>query len=88
MSYIDTLIENCNVAKAARPSKVTEMDNLCDLDGIQKAIYIIEDEDGNPEETFLPFSRYKEKGTSLRKTQLTLKYNLCWLHHHWREKEN
>ncbi len=61
MSYIDTLIENCRTAKSACPSKVTEMNELCDLDGIQKAIYIIEEENGNPEETFLAFSKYKEK---------------------------
>ena len=61
MSYIDTLIKNCNTAKVASPSRVIEVDDLSALDGIQKAIYIIEEIDGKPEETFLAFSRYKEK---------------------------
>lgn len=61
MSYIDKLIENCKTAKAALPSKITEVDDLSALDGVQKAIYIIEEQGGNPEETFLAFSRYKEK---------------------------
>lgn len=37
------------------------MDSLSSLDGVQKAIYIIEDMGGNPEETFQAFSRYKKK---------------------------
>ena len=60
MSYIDTLIENCKSAKAALPSRVIEMEDLSALDGVKKAIYIIEEAEGNPEETFLAFSRYKE----------------------------
>ncbi len=61
MSYIDNLISNCNAAKLAKPLNVIEVDNLSELDGIRKAIYIIEELEGNPEETFLEFSRYKEK---------------------------
>ena len=63
MSYIDTLIKNCNTAKAASPSSLLEVkvDDLTVLDGVQKAIYIIEEIDGEPEKTFLAFSRYKEK---------------------------
>lgn len=61
MSYIETLIQNCHIAKAAIPSKVIEVDGLSALDGIQKAIYIIEEVDGKPEETFQAFTRYKAK---------------------------
>ena len=60
MSYIDALINNCNLAKKAMPSRVIQMGELSDLDGIKKAIYVIEEIDGDPEETFMAFSRYKE----------------------------
>lgn len=61
MSYIDTLIKNCNTAKAASPSRVIEVNDLSALDGIDKAIYIIEEIGGKPDETFLAFSHYKGK---------------------------
>lgn len=63
MSYIDTLIKNCEAAKTAQPStsRVIEASDLSALDGIEKAIYTIDEIDGNPEQTFLAFSRYKEK---------------------------
>jgi len=70
MSYIDKLIQNCNAAKAAKPSKeievidrskLIEVNDLSELDDIQSAIYIIEEIDGDPEKTYWTFSRYKEK---------------------------
>lgn len=72
MSYIDTLIKNCNLAKEARPLGEIEVtvrkteasdlaSHLSKLDGIQKAVYIIEDLGENPEETFLALSSYKGK---------------------------
>ncbi|OZA80416.1 MAG: hypothetical protein B7X64_06105 [Halothiobacillus sp. 39-53-45] len=60
MSYIDTLTENCKTAKIAQPSRDIEVSDLSMLDDIEKAIYTIEEIDGNPEQTFLAFSRYKE----------------------------
>lgn len=61
MSYIDILIKNCEIARTAQPSKTIEVGDLAVLDGIKRAIYIIEEIDGDPEQTFLMFSRYKEK---------------------------
>jgi len=61
MSYIDKLIENCNIAKAATPSKEFMLGELSDLDGMKQAIYIIEEIGGDIENTFLQFSRFKEK---------------------------
>lgn len=61
MSFIDKLIKDCNTAKTASPLRMFEVEDLYDLDGIQKAIYIIEQIGGNPEETYLAFSRYKGK---------------------------
>ncbi len=61
MIYIDRLIENCKKAKVAAPVKEFVLQNLSDLDGIKQAIYVIEQVDGNEEEVFLEFSRYKDK---------------------------
>jgi hypothetical protein len=60
MGYIDTLIKNCHTAKAACPSRTFEVNDLSELDGVRTAIYIIEEIGGNPEDTFLALSRYKE----------------------------
>lgn len=61
MSYIDRLIKDCIAAKAASPTSEIVVDDSSSLDGIQSAIYIIEDLSRKPEETFIAFSRYKEK---------------------------
>ena len=63
MSYIDLLIENCKLAKTAIAFRIinVSVDDQSILSGIQKAIYIIEEIGGSPEETFLEFSRYKKK---------------------------
>lgn len=61
MSYIDRVIKSCEAAKAAKPTKIVDFYELSDLDGIQTAIYVIEEIGGNPTDTFSSFSRYKEK---------------------------
>lgn len=61
MDYIDRLIENCKAAKESFPTDEFEFNDLSSLDKIKQAIYVIEEIDGDIEETFLKFSRYKEK---------------------------
>ena len=61
MGYIDRLIENCKTAKESSPTNEFEFNNLSSLDNIKQAIYVIEEIGGDIEETFLKFSRYKEK---------------------------
>jgi Uri superfamily endonuclease len=60
MSYIDTLIENCNRAKSAQPAKEFELSDISDLDGIVNAIYIIEEIGGDADKTFIELSNYKK----------------------------
>ena len=60
MTYIDTLIEKCNRAKAAKPVKDFVVLDISDLDNIDKAIYIIEEVDGDSEKTFIALSNYKK----------------------------
>ena len=65
MGYIDTLIENCEKAKVARPLRefvLTDVAELSELAGIEQAIYVIE-HDGDYEKIFLDFSRFKQLGT-------------------------
>lgn len=63
MRYIDRLIKNCELAKKACPISEVELLNpinpssLCCID---KGIYIIEEVDGNPEQTFTKFSTFKK----------------------------
>ena len=61
MGYIDRLIENCKIAKESSPTVEFEFSDLSGLDNIKQAIYVIEEIDGDIEETFHRFSRYKEK---------------------------
>lgn len=60
MSYIEKLIENCNRAKTAIPERDFVLGEISELDGIEKAIYIIEEVDGNSENTFIELSKYKK----------------------------
>jgi len=60
MSYIDRLIKNCQLAKKASPVREFVMKNISDLDGINKAIYIIEQIDGDPRKTFKDFSLFRQ----------------------------
>ena len=61
MRYIDRLIENCEKAKTASPLEEFVLQNLAELDGIKQAIYVIEQIEGDQEEIFLEFSRYRDK---------------------------
>jgi hypothetical protein len=61
MSYIDKLIENCKIAKAASLVQEFCLEDLSQLNEIRQAIYVIEQIDGNEEEAFLDFSQYKGK---------------------------
>lgn len=60
MKYINALIENCNIAKDAKPIKDFVYKDASQLKGIEKAIYIIEEIGGDPERTFIDFSVYKK----------------------------
>jgi hypothetical protein len=60
MTYIDDLIKRCQAAKEAKPVQEIVVSDLSALDKIDKAIYFIEQTDGDPEKTFLEFTRYKE----------------------------
>lgn len=57
--YIDTLIKNCNIAKNTKPIKEFLFENLEQLKGIKKAIYIIEEINGDKNKTFDNFVKYK-----------------------------
>lgn len=60
MTYIDTLIDNCKKARAAKPVREFVLSALSDLDGIEKAIYIIDEVDGDNDKTFISLSDYKK----------------------------
>jgi len=61
--YIDILIENCNLAKQTKPIKtfVLDLNNLNSLENINNSIYIIEEIDGDPKNTFENLKKYKNK---------------------------
>ncbi|MCX9157822.1 hypothetical protein OPU71_16990 [Niveibacterium sp. 24ML] len=62
MTYIEDLIARCQDAKEAKPiQEIVIADDLSVLDGIDKAVYVFEEVDGDPERTFSEFSRYKDK---------------------------
>lgn len=60
MSYIETLIANCEQAKKATPKREFVLENTEQLDGVDKGIYIIEEVGGDAEKTFLALSEYKK----------------------------
>jgi hypothetical protein len=60
MNYLEKLISNCESAMKAIPSREFVMQEISELDEITQAIYVIEQEGGSKEETFLEFSRYKQ----------------------------
>lgn len=60
MPYIDELIENCKRAKAAKPVHNFVFQNIAQLDGIEKGIYIIKEVDGDNKRTFVELSNYKK----------------------------
>jgi len=63
MNYIDRLIKNGILAKEASPIKEFELraHQLSDLSNIQQGIYIIEEINGDIEDTFKRFQDYKYK---------------------------
>ncbi len=61
MTYIDTLMDNCKKAKTAKPVKDFVLSKMSDLNNIDKAIYIIEEINGDNEKTFIALSDYKKQ---------------------------
>jgi hypothetical protein len=64
MTYIDKIIANCEQAKTAEAIQtivITNGSDLAALDGIQKAIYVIEEINGNQDETYQALALYKGK---------------------------
>lgn len=66
MSYIDSVIENCNKAKAAKPVDEFVFSDPKQLGSIERCIYVIEEIGGDIEKTFNEFRKYKE--SSARRT--------------------
>ncbi|MGE8561950.1 MAG: hypothetical protein ACN6NJ_13565 [Acinetobacter sp.] len=63
MGYLDTLIQQCYIAKTAIPVQEFIFSTLDDLPKISKAIYIIEQVEGDINETFNRFRVFKEQAT-------------------------
>ena len=63
MRYLDTLIQHCHAAKTAIPVQEFIFSTVDDLPPISKAIYIIEQVDGDMNETFNHFRIFKAQGT-------------------------
>lgn len=59
MSYIEKLIENCKKARNTKPMREFILDNTSELNGVSKAIYIIEDMSDDNAATFRQLSDYK-----------------------------
>jgi len=60
MRYIDRLIELCEQARAISPRREFVLQDLDELSNIKTAIYVIEEIGGDPIETFLQFSKYRD----------------------------
>ena len=63
MGYLDTLIQQCHIAKTALPVQEYIFSTLDDLPKISKAIYIIEQVEGDINQTFNHFRAFKQQGT-------------------------
>ncbi len=61
MGYIDELISHCLIAKQASPTRELDVTDLSNLDGIRKAIYVIEEVGGDPVLTFDAMATYKKR---------------------------
>lgn len=61
MSYIDRLIANCKEAKESQAIDEFIVNDLSKIKNIDKAIYIIRQIEGDPEETFKKLSEFKKK---------------------------
>lgn len=92
MKYIDQLIKNCESAKKAEPIKIFEVhfeahnaikNDLSIFEGIENAIYIIEEIDGNPDVTFTKMTTYKQlKKRACPKLNSPCSIYVCWLHNY------
>ena len=60
MSYIDRLIQDCYQAKSTEPEEEFILNDLSDLGGIKKAIYVIEDVGGDISKTYKSLEVYKK----------------------------
>ncbi len=60
MGYIKNLISYCIMAQKAIPTREFEVGELSDLDGVNSAIYIFEEVEGNSLETYKAFECYKK----------------------------
>ncbi len=61
MTYIDNLINNCHQAKAAQPTKEFELTDDSSIVDIKQAIYIIEELEGDKQNTFDAMMAYKTR---------------------------
>ena len=61
MNYIERLIENCNKAKRTEPIQEVIVNDLAEIKGIKKAIYIFTEIGGNPESTFNQLLDFKKE---------------------------
>ena len=78
MGYLDTLIQQCYIAKTAIPVQEFIFSTLDDLPKISKAIYIIEQVEGDINETFNRFRVFKEQAThACAKLKCTLQSHVC-----------
>jgi hypothetical protein len=59
--YIRELVANCGKALEASPEREFVLQDLADLDGIERAIYIIELTAGNENQVFLDFVEYRTR---------------------------
>ena len=59
--YLDNLITNCKLAKKLKPDYEFIFNSLSELNKISKAIYIIEEIEGNVQTTFTELKAYKNK---------------------------
>ena len=60
MNYIDKMIKNCLLAKAATPERTFILNEMAELNNVKHAIYIIEEVDANIESTRNAFINYKK----------------------------
>jgi hypothetical protein len=75
MNYIDSLISNCEIARKTIPISEFELQDLEVLDGIGKAIYIVEEIKGDVKKTFTDFSKFKESEKKIVKGRKCPKLN-------------
>lgn len=60
MRYLEELKRQCEDAMKAKPRRVFEMKDESDLDGVEHAIYVIDEIGGDPNKTFDRYSEYRK----------------------------